>query len=151
MGKAAVYMDNEFGGELTGLKSMRVQIMPSARIIGAPVETGVTSFDNKVIDPTKVIVRGIVTMDDGGSASAISGIKTMMANRDFMFYSVSNGQDCIDKLIMESAPSTRDSDRYDFIEYELVFKQARLVQSSTTSAGDNSDFQDNGYSAGVTS
>ena len=111
MGKAAVYMDNEFGGELTGLKSMRVQIMPSARIIGAPVETGVTSFDNKVIDPTKVIVRGIVTMDDGGSASAISGIKTMMANRDFMFYSVSNGQDC----------------------------------------GDNSDFQDNGYSAGVTS
>lgn len=151
MGKAAVYMDNAFGSELTGLKSMRVQIMPSARIIGAPVETGVTSFDNKVIDPTKVIVRGIVTMDDDGSASAISGIKTMMANREFMFYSVSNGQDCIDNLIMESAPSTRDSDRYDFIEYELVFKQARLVQSSTTSAGDNSDFQDNGYSAGVTS
>lgn len=151
MGRAAVYMDNSFNNELMGLKSMRVQIVPSARIIGAPVETGVTSFDNKVIDPTKVIVRGIVTMDDFDSESAISGIREMMENRDFMFYSVSNGQDCVDNLIMESAPSTRDSDRYDFIEYELVFKKALLVQSSATSAGENSDFQNNGYSAGVTS
>lgn len=151
MGRAAVYTDNSFGGELIGLKSVMVKIIPSARIIGAPVETGVTSFDNKVIDPMKVIVTGVVVMDDDQSAGAISGIKEMMANRDFNFYSVSNGQDCVNNLIMESASSTRESARYDFIEYELVFKQAMLIQSSSVSAGDNSDFQNNGYSSGVAS
>lgn len=134
-----------------GLKSMKIQILPSSRIISAPVENGVSSLDNKVIDPTKVIVRGIVTMDSEDSQRAISGIREMMANRDFVFYSVTNGQDCANDLVLESAPSTRDADRYDFIEYELVFKQARLVQGSATSAGENSDFQNNGYSSGVVS
>lgn len=151
MGRAAVYMDNDFGAELVGLKSMSVKIIPSSKIIGAPVETGVTSFDNKVIEPTKVVVKGIVTMGDDMSTHAMNSINQMMDNRDFSFYSASDGQNCIGNLIMESASSTRDSSRYDFIEYELIFKEALLVQGSPESSGENSDFQNNGYSAGVVS
>lgn len=151
MGRAAVYMDNNFESELVGLKSMSVKIIPSSKIIGAPVETGVTSFDNKVIEPTKVIVKGVVTIGDPMSVHAMDGIDQMMYNRDFSFYSATDGQSCVDNLILESAPSTRDSNRFDFIEYELVFKAAMLVQSSPESSGENSDFQNNGYSAGVKS
>lgn len=151
MARAGVYTDNSFGGEVLGLKSIRVQIFPSSRIIGAPVETGQISFDNKVIDPTKVVVRGIVTMDDEQSSSAIASIKTMMANRDFEFYSVRNGQDCANNLILESAQSIRDSDKYDSIEYELVFKQAMLNERDNGASGENSDTQNNGYSEGVVS
>lgn len=149
MGRAAVYTDNDFGTELVGLKSMSVKIIPSAKIIGAPVETGVTSFDNKVLEPTKVIVNGIVTIGVPGSMHAMNSIDQMMDNRDFSFYSATDGQNCISNLIMESAQSTRENNRFDFIEYELVFKEALLVQSSPESSGENSDFQNNGYSAGV--
>lgn len=151
MGRAAVYTDNDFGSELVGLKSMSVKIIPSSKIIGAPVETGVTSFDNKVLEPTKVVVKGIVTIGDPTSMHAMNSIDQMADNRDFSFYSATDGQNCVNNLILESAPSTRDSNRFDFIEYELIFKEALLVQGSPESSGENSDFQNNGYSAGVVS
>ena len=98
--RAAVYSDGSFGGEITGLKVTNVKFIPSSRIISAPVESGVESFDNKVIEPAKVVVTGSVMMGTEGASAAISTIKQMLANRKFEFYSVSNGEDCYDNLIL---------------------------------------------------
>lgn len=146
--RAAVYANEGFGAEVTGLKVTNVKFIPSARIISAPVESGQESFDNKVIDPAKIVVTGSVMMGTEGASAAISTIKQMLANRKFEFYSVSNGEDCYDKLILESCPSTRDSEKYDLIVYELTFKQALVIQGSGGASGDNSNFQNNGYSSG---
>ena len=146
--RAAVYSDGSFGGEITGLKVTNVKFIPSSRIISAPVESGVESFDNKVIEPAKVIVTGSIMMGMEGASAAISTIKLMLANRKFEFYSVSNGEDCYDNLILESCPSTRDSEKYDLIVYELTFKQALLIQGDGGASGDNSNFQNNGFTSG---
>lgn len=147
MGRAALYSDNSFGSEVKGFKVMTVKFMPSARIIGAPVETGSISFDNKVNDPTKVVVTGIINIGTEGAESALSTLRMMMKNRNFEFYSVSNGEDCYDNLIMESCPETRDASKYDFIECEVVFKEAILISANEV-ADENSDFQNGGYISG---
>ena len=149
MDTAAVFSDNEFGSAILGLNSLRIQIAPSSRIIGAPVESGEVSFDNKVIDPVKVVVRGNVVIDSEYAESAIQTINLMMANRDFRFYSVCDGKQYVNNLILESAPSTREVDEYDYLKYELTFKQARVVQKTNEGAGENADFQKNGFSSGV--
>lgn len=151
MAKAAVYFGNNFeeDRELLGLHSMKIQIMPSSRIIGAPVESGEVSFDNKVNDPTKVVVTGNVVIGGEGWESAVSCIDYMMNNRDYDFYSVCDGANLINFLMLESAPSSREKDEYDFIKYELTFKQMRIVQTTNEGSGENSDIMRSGFSNGT--
>ena len=147
MGRAALYSDNYFGAEINGLKVMDVKYIPSARIIGSPVETGIISFDNKVNDPAKVVVKGIINIGTEDAEEALSTLRLMMKNRDFYFYSASNGEECYDNLIMESCPEARNASQYDFIECEIVLKEALLISSNTV-ADENSDFQNGGYISG---
>lgn len=149
MEKAAVYSDNYFRDEVEGLSALRIQIIPSSRIIGAPVESGEVSFDNKVIDPTKVVVRGNVVIGSEWSDYAVQTIKRMMENRDYQFYSVCDGKQFMDNLILESAPSTRETDEFDYLKYELTFKQARIVQKTNEGSGEHSDILRSGFSSGV--
>lgn len=149
MEKAAVYEDNSFGREVEGLSALRIQIIPSSRIIGAPVESGEVSVDNKVIDPTKVIVRANVVIDSKYCNRAIYAIKDMMANREYRFYSVCDGKQFVNNLILESAPSTRETEEFDYIKYELTFKEARIVQKTNAGSGEHSDFLRGGFSMGV--
>lgn len=149
MEKAAVYSDNYFRDEVEGLSALRIQIIPSSRIIGAPVESGEVSFDNKVIDPSKVVVRGNVVIGSEWSDYAVQTIKRMMENRDYQFYSVCDGKQFMDNLILESAPSTREADEFDYLKYELTFKQARIVQKTNEGSGEHSNILRGGFSSGV--
>ena len=46
--ECAVFSDNNFNSEIVGLSIDSIKAVPTARVIGAPVETGQISFDNKV-------------------------------------------------------------------------------------------------------
>ena len=148
---AFVYSDNEFGVPVLGFKVDSVQAVKKARVIAAPVETGEMTFDNKVIDPYDLVVKGTIVID-GDHKQAISDIDRMINNRDFSFYSVYDGAQGYKDLCLTKYPSLRDAAKYDWISCELVFSHVMLVQKdsmlSKSSNPENGNFRDIGYSGG---
>lgn len=148
---AHVYSDNSFGSELTGFSVDSVQCIRKARLIGSPIETGQISFDNKVIDPYDVVVKGTITMDSLDSGSAISELQKMIDSRDFQFYSVDDGMNGYNDLALVKFPNLREAEKYDWLQVELGFTHVMIVQSdlsSESSNSENSDFRNIGYSGG---
>lgn len=142
------------GDTVDGISIESVKPIYKARVIGAPVETGQTSFDNKVIDPYEVIVTGTIEIDaDGYWRKTVSELKEMFQNRDFSFYSVSDGVNYYEDLIMTELPFTRDVEKFDWYTFDIKFTQAMLVQSSQSKArnAENSDTRNLGYTSPVTS
>lgn len=165
MGRTALYSRNDFTEEVTGFKVFKVSNEPSSRIIGAPVENGMVVFDNKVIDPARVVVSGqICIVEDfsgnrfGDSMKARSEIIRMFNSRQVgssagntdKLFSVSDGDECFDNLMLESYKKTREATKYDLAEYELVFKKVMFVQKYNAGlVGEHSDVRNNGYQKGV--
>lgn len=130
-----------------------VKKVPKARVIGAPVETGQITFDNKVIDPYDLIVRGTLVLDANGSyKSAKQRIDKMFEERDFKFFSVRDGVDAYKPLVLVSAPQERGIPQVDWLQYELVFTHVMKVQedgkTTSSSNSENSDFRNTGYTSG---
>lgn len=63
----------------------------------------------------------------------------MYANRDFKFYSVSDGKNYYDNLILTELPIERDCSRYDIVSIEIKFVQAMLVQAKDKATPSNSE------------
>ena len=127
-----VYSDNNFTVPINGLNCMKFSINRTSNVIGAPVESGQKSFDNKVRNPVEVKVTGIVELAndiDGYADFAISKINEMYANREFKFYSVQTEYDSFKNLILKDCPYTIDQNQPDFMVYELTFVEAMLVQN----------------------
>ena len=148
MGRAALYSDGGFGSELVGLKVMEVNYIPSSRVIGAPVESGVVVFDTKVIDPARVVVIAEIEIGSTSGIAAKSAIKAMLNNTESEFYSASNGDDCYGNLILETYSEKRTAGKYDLLSYELTCKQAMVRHQTSAMTGDDSDYQDNGFTEG---
>ena len=133
---AAIYTDNNCSDKVNGFSVASVEMVDSARVIGAPVETGAISFDNKVIDPFTVIVTGHVLCGDPDPKKRQDGLQAerkideMFLNRDFKFYSVSDLDDEYTDLILRRVRSKQDSQHPDWREYELQYVQAMMVQKS---------------------
>ena len=146
---AAIYDMN--GKEIKYFHVFKVDVAYTANVIGSPVETGQTSFDDKVIMPRQVTVSGkIVISGDGTGATAISQITEMFQSRDFKFCSVSNGVRKYNNLILKSVPMTRESDLYDWVSVELVFVEAMLVQAKNrkSTKSENADARALGHQSG---
>lgn len=123
--------DNNGKNRLRGFNCTRIRPRKSANVIGAPVETGQMSFDNKVINPTEIVLEGIVVMTDTDNdpQNTISKIEEMLSNRKFQFYSITTDAQTYKNLILKECPSTNDRDTPDFVTYELTFVEALLVQN----------------------
>jgi len=102
------------------------------------------------IDPTIVTVRGVIDKRYQDAGGVLLKIDEMFKNREFEFYSVSDGMDFFSPLILEKAPYKRSTDKFDFAVFDLVFKEVLLVQgeSPTPSDSENSDTKDTGYTPG---
>lgn len=147
-----VYVDNKFDKPLLGFSVESVRCMKKARVIGAPIETGQVSFDQKVIDPYDLVVRGTIVMAEEKSHEAIEELDKMIENRDYEFYSVSDGVSGYSDLTLVKFPNLREAEKFDWYQIELVFTQMMLVQKdsllSKSSNAENSDFRNIGYSGG---
>lgn len=137
---AYVFSSNKSSNPIKGFSVDKVRQVLKARVIAAPVETGQQSFDNKVLDPYDVIVEGCVVIDDEGQwKKTIDTLEKMYANRDFEFYSVSDGVNYYENLILTELPIERDCSRYDIISIEMKFVQAMLVQKQEQKKPANSE------------
>ena len=147
-----IYRDNKFGKPLLGFSVDSVQCVRKTRMIGSPIETGQVSFDNKVIDPYDLIVKGTIVITNDNSGSVIESLQKMIDNRKYEFYSVADGATGYSDLALVKFPNLRDVEKYDWLQVELVFTHVMLVQKdsllSESSNAENSSFRSLGYSGG---
>lgn len=134
---------------VSGLKSLTIQAIKRTRVIAAPVETGHMSFDNKVIDPLQVVVKGVIVIDADSIASnkAIDILNGMLESREFKFYAAYDGTEYYPHLILQEFPRIRDVNQIDFLQVNLTFVQAMLVQKQaepTAANSENSNFRNTG-------
>lgn len=105
----------------------------TAKIIGAPVETGVTIFDNKVIQPRVVSLRGLLPMahngefDNWSPEKCLSDLKKAFENRTYETYTVVTKTETIPNLVVESLQYTHTSEKYDAVDVSITLKELLLV------------------------
>lgn len=105
----------------------------TAKIIGSPVETGVTIFDNKVIQPRTVSLRGILPMAHNGDfenwtpEKCLSDLKEAFENRTYKTYTVITKTETIPNLVVESLQYTHTSEKFDAVDIAITLKELLLV------------------------
>ena len=150
--RARVFSGNDMSNELTGFLVDSMKGVRKAKVIGAPIETGQTSFDNKVVEPYDLIVKGTIVIDSATSAqSTIKALNRMIETRDFEFFSATDGYNGYRDLTLVQFPHERNFEKYDLIQCELVFSHMMMIQrdgGGSPRNEDNTDMRDPGYTGG---
>lgn len=159
MNAVAVYIDNDFGAELPGFEIMSIKVRKSARVTSAPLESGESSADYKVLNPIHITVDGYVTctgrgFGNSGSAGsfAVDFLNEMFTMREQQFYSVITKDAKYNNLVLQDCPHDEDAEKPYMAHFRLEFVEAMVVQgkSSKSASGDNSDTSQRGYVSFIT-
>ena len=153
MGIACIYERTPDGGvEEVALHIFKVRTQPTSKIISAPVEDGIEVPDMKVRMPKVIVVTCTVVNEtrNGITASAvIEEINRMYEERELHFYHIHDGiEDHPEDYILQDSPHERNAGEFDFLNYELVFKEVMRIsgkQQKTPSDANNTDSRDWGY------
>lgn len=139
---AAIYRDAEGSQEIEGLSVRSARKVSHANVIGAPLESGQQSFDNKVIMPYEVVVDGIIVIDDEGKwQKTLRAINKMFESREFEFYSASDGVQVWKNLILKDYPVIRKAEEFDYIYCNITFVEAKIVNTAESTNDENSDYR----------
>lgn len=131
MARAAIYTDNNFGSEVKGFSVLRVKVHAPSRLIGAPIETGHVIFDNKVLDPTTIIVVGTIDTMNKEAENSASQIMEMQGETNFKLLSLSDGAGRYNNLILQSFTSERTTEKIDLVYYTLEYKEVFPIDVGT--------------------
>lgn len=157
MNSVAVYTDNNFGRELAGFEIMSIKVRKSARVTNAPLESGESSADYKVLEPIRITVDGYVDCagnTDFAGAITINRLNEMFLTREHEFFSVITKDAKYNNLVLQDCPHDEDAESPYMAHFRLEFVEAMLVQgrsSKKTADGANSDVKNRGYVGFVTS
>lgn len=133
----------------------------TSRIIGAPVESGKTLFDNKVIMPRRVEIRGSVTLVNLQCPNGESSQKTgeeirdalvgMFNDQTYNTYTVVSKHAVIKNLICESLDFENNSQKFDVVDASIVFKELliadaryKAIKTARTKSADDQPTKDSG-------
>ena len=153
MAKASIYTRGS-GGSVNDLPLhiFKVKTQPTSKIISAPVEDGIEVPDMKVRMPKVIVVTCTVVNEtrNGIAASAvIEEINRMYEERELHFYHIHDGiEDHPEDFILQDSPHERNVGEFDFLNYELVFKEVMRIsgkQQKKPSNAENTDSRDWGY------
>lgn len=153
MGIACIYERTPDGGvEEVALHIFKVRTQPTSKIISAPVEDGIEVPDMKVRMPKVIVVTCTVVNEtrNGITASAvIEEINRMYEERELHFYHIHDGiEDHPEDFVLQDSPHERNVGEFDFLNYELVFKEVMRIsgkQQKKPSNAENTDSRDWGY------
>jgi len=149
--KACIYDgDNKV---IEGFYVFDVDADAPSRVIGAPIESGQISFDNKVRDPLEITVKGTIVLNGKYEYTDIlNKLNKMIDQRGFSFYKVCDGADIYDHLVLKTKKLNRNVDKYDFANITLQYVEAMLVQNyeKTPANSDNTDTRNSGNIDGET-
>lgn len=153
MALASIYTrgDNGIVNDLP-LHIFKVKTQPTSKIISAPVEDGIEVPDMKVRMPKVIVVTVTIVneMRTGHTASEmIDLINKMYEERELNFYHIHDGiADHPEDFILQDAPHERNVSEFDFLNYELTFKEVMRIsgkQQRKPSDANNTDSRDWGY------
>ena len=153
MGIACIYERTPDGGvEEVALHIFKVRTQPTSKIISAPVEDGIEVPDMKVRMPKVIVVTCTVVNEtrNGIAASAvIEEINRMYEERELHFYHIHDGiEDHPEDFVLQDSPHERNVGEFDFLNYELTFKEVMRIsgkQQKKPSNAENTDSRDWGY------
>ena len=153
MGIACIYERTPDGGvEEVALHIFKVRTQPTSKIISAPVEDGIEVPDMKVRMPKVIVVTCTVVNEtrNGITASAvIEEINRMYEERELHFYHIHDGiEDHPEDFILQDSPHERNVGEFDFLNYELTFKEVMRIsgkQQKKPRNAENTDSRDWGY------
>lgn len=148
MGIAAIYKDGITHGDIVMSNIFKVKVQPTSKIISAPVEDGIEVPDMKVRMP-KVIVVSCTVVNNEQASEYIEAINKMYESKDLVYYHIHDGVEFHgEDYILQDAPHERNSKEFDFLNYELTFKEVIRIsgkQKAKPANSENSDFRNFGF------
>ena len=148
MGIAAIYKDGITHSEIVLSNIFKVKVQPTSKIISAPVEDGIEVPDMKVRMP-KVIVVSCTVVNNEQASEYIEAINKMYESKDLVYYHIHDGIEFHgEDYILQDAPHERNSKEFDFLNYELTFKEVIRIsgkQKAKPANSENSDFRNFGF------
>ena len=148
MGIAAIYKDGITHGDIVLSNIFNVKVQPTSKIISAPVEDGIEVPDMKVRMP-KVIVVSCTVVNNEQASEYIEAINKMYESKDLVYYHIHDGIEFHgEDYILQDAPHVRNSKEFDFLNYELTFKEVIRIsgkQKAKPANSENSDFRNFGF------
>ena len=150
MGIACIYERTPDGGvEEVALHIFKVRTQPTSKIISAPVEDGIEVPDMKVRMPKVIVVTCTVVNEtrNGITASAvIEEINRMYEERELHFYHIHDGIEAHpEDFILQDAPHERSVGEFDFLNYELTFKEVMRISGKQQKKPSNAENTDSRY------
>ena len=148
MGIAAIYKDGITHSDIVLSNIFNVKVQPTSKIISAPVEDGIEVPDMKVRMP-KVIVVSCTVVNNEQASEYIEAINKMYESKDLVYYHIHDGIEFHgEDYILQDAPHERNSKEFDFLNYELTFKEVIRIsgkQKAKPTNSENSDFRNFGF------
>ena len=153
MAKASIYTRGS-GGSVNDLPLhiFKVKTQPTSKIISAPVEDGIEVPDMKVRMPKVIVVTctvGNETRNGIAASAVIEEINRIYEERELHFYHIHDGiEDHPEDFILQDSPHERNVGEFDFLNYELTFKEVMCIsgkQQKKPSNAENTDSRDWGY------
>ena len=148
MGIAAIYKDGITHGDIVLSNIFKVKVQPTSKIISAPVEDGIEVPDMKVRMPNVIVVSCTVVNNEQAS-EYIEAINKMYESKDLVYYHIHDGIEFHgEDYILQDAPHERNSKEFDFLNYELTFKEVIRIsgkQKAKPANSENSDFRNFGF------
>ena len=112
----------------------------NSRLIGAPVESGKTEFDNKVIMPLSVEVTGTVTVvnltaENGENEqrdyhSILVALYKMFNDRSYNTYTIVSKHSIMRNMICENLEIVNTSEKYDVVDVNITFKELMISKAA---------------------
>lgn len=149
MNKVAIYSGENFTGEVKNFSPTDCIVTLQSRIIKAPIEGGMQSFDNKVRDPSVIKIIGKIDLTKDGASEDVGTIRKMFETREFKFFSATTKDAAFGKLTLQNAVDKSSREEFDLVTYELEFVEVMIVQGSSKKTLDpaNSSESATGYRA----
>ena len=148
MSIAAIYKDGITHSDIVLSNIFKVKVQPTSKIISAPVEDGIEVPDMKVRMP-KVIVVSCTVVNNEQASEYIEAINNMYEGKDLVYYHIHDGIEFHgEDYILQDAPHERNSKEFDFLNYELTFKEVIRIsgkQKAKPANSENSDFRNFGF------
>lgn len=125
---------------INGFYVDHVETRRKARVLGAPIETGFVTFDDKVIDPSEVVVTGRINTLEENYKITMNTLSEMLEARNFSDCRFMIMVDDVvqSNLILMDWKNVADKDNPDILNSTLTYVEAMLVQSSGSSPNDPS-------------
>lgn len=111
----------------------------TSRLIGSPVESGKTQFDNKVQMPKVVDVSGTVTLVNMKSPNGENQLRDYRSIRDSLYkmfhdrsyntYTIVCKHNVIRNMICESLEIDNTTDKYDVADVSITFKELMIAEA----------------------